>query len=376
MRVYNIDITTLWEHNFCQIDTPDGFQNINTLVKKPQKRCYALLFSNGDIVECSEDHLIETKLGWVKSKDLECGYEIISKDSNVTFIDKKDIGIKDVYDLEVNHENHRYWSENISSHNTGKTSTANAIIRQLNGEALFINASKDRGMNSGVFQRIEKFAASNSFDDKIKIVVMDEFDNFTLDAQKAFRAFLDEFSGNCRFIFTGNYKEKIIEPLLSRLEVYDFNNFSKEQMVKPIFERLQWILQNENIQLDDPRSLVPIINTYYPKIRNMVVTLQKFSSGGIFKLAENELDDINVFDSVMQLVQASTYLEMINAVNKLNSPDNMYTYLYKNASKYFQPNAYPTLVVTIAKYQHMSDTVRDKQLNLAACLTELIRLRG
>ena len=114
-----------------------------------------------------------------------------------------------------------------SNPGTGKTSTANAIIKEIGGEALWINASMEKGIDV-LRGKVQRFASQSSFDDNIKIVVMDEFDHFSKDGQAAFRGFIDEFSENCRFIFTGNYKEKIIQPLLDRLEVYDFNSFSKE----------------------------------------------------------------------------------------------------------------------------------------------------
>jgi replication factor C small subunit len=261
-----------------------------------------------------------------------------------------------------------------SNPGTGKSSTAFAIIKEINGEALWINASMEKGIDV-LRGKIQKFASSGSFDDNIKIVVMDEFDHFSKDGQAAFRGFIDEFSQNCRFIFTGNYKEKIIEPLLDRLEVYDFNSFSKEVMVKPIFERLRWILDNEKVQYN-PKDLVPIINTYYPRVRSMVVALQKFSKDGEFIINEHDLDDINIFDKIMQVVSLNTFTDMIVEVNKLNAPDNMYTFLYNNAAKYFKPEMYPQMVLIIAKYQHMASSVRDKNLNLAAALTELIRLRS
>jgi len=370
---YNIDITTLWDKEFTMIDTPDGTQIINRTIRKFHKQCVALLFSNGDIIECSIDHLIETNEGWVKSNYLEFGMNIISKDTNTIFISKKSIGIRDVYDLEIDHKNHRYWTNNISSHNTGKSSTAHAIIKEISGEALWINASMEKGIDV-LRGKVGKFASQSSFDDNIKIVVMDEFDHFSKDGQAAFRGFIDEFSENCRFIFTGNYKEKIIQPLIDRLEIYDFNSFSKEEMIKPIFERLKFILENEKVEFE-PKSLVPIINTYYPRIRSMVGALQKFSKDGQFTVSEHELDDLNVFDKVMQYVHPKSYIEMITAVNQLNAPDNIYNYLYNNAAKYFKPESYPNVVLTIAKYQHMSDGVRDKNLNLSACLTELMRLR-
>jgi len=256
---------------------------------------------------------------------------------------------------------------------TGKSSTAYAIIKEINGEALWINASLQNGIDV-LRGKVGRFASQSSFDDKIKIVVMDEFDKFSNDGQGAFRGFIDEFSENCRFIFTGNYKEKIIEPLLDRLEVYDFNSFSKESMIKPIFERLKFILDNEQIQYD-PKTLVPVINTYYPRIRSMVGALQKYSKDGMFAVNEDELDDVFAFDEVMQLVGPNTYTEMITSANKLNSPDNVYTFLFQNAAKYFEKTAYPQVVLTIAKYQDMSSNARDKNLTLAACLTELMKLK-
>lgn len=254
---------------------------------------------------------------------------------------------------------------------TGKSVTANAIVKEIGGEALWINASLENGIDV-LRGKIQKFASTSSFDDNIKIVVMDEFDHMSSNAMAAFRGFLDEFGTNCIFLFTCNFKEKIIEPLLTRLQVFDFNNFSKEEMVKPIFERLKFILENENIKYE-PKDLIPVINTYYPSIRNMIGALQKLSNNGLFVL--QDLDDTNIYDKVMQQVGVQTYLDMIAEVNKLNAPENMYTYLYKNASKYFSQAAYPKVIVTIAKYQHMSSTVRDRNLNLAACLTELVPLR-
>src|SRR5574344_1615526 len=173
---------------------------------------------------------------------------------------------------------------------TGKSATANAILKDINGEALWINASLENGIDV-LRGKIQKFASTSSFDDNIKIVVMDEFDHMSSNAMAAFRGFLDEFGDNCVFLFTCNYKEKIIEPLLTRLQIYDFNNFKKEDMIKPIFERLSFILNNEQIKFE-PKDLVPVINTFYPSIRSMVGNIQKLSKTGEFILVD--LDDSNV----------------------------------------------------------------------------------
>lgn len=259
------------------------------------------------------------------------------------------------------------WSSNPG---LGKSSLANAIIKELKCPALFINASLEKGIDV-LRDRIQKFAVNSSFESDYKVVVMDEADCYSKDGQSAFRAFLDEYSENCRFIFTGNYKEKIIEPLLDRLENYDFASFKKEQMARPILLRLVDILKNEHIEFDK-NDLKPIFDTYYPGIRSMIQALQKFSSSGKLVLDTSALNDANIFNEIMKLAKPQTYLDMISSINKLNSPSSMYSFLYKNASRYFKAENYPQVIITLAKYQDMDSNVRDKNLNLSACLVELM----
>lgn len=256
---------------------------------------------------------------------------------------------------------------------TGKSSTANAILKDLDGEALWINASMMNGIDV-LRGQISKFASQVSFDGEIKVVVLDEADHISRDAQAAFRGFIDEFSENCKFIFTGNYKERLIEPLLDRIEVYDFNDFNKRDMLKPIFGRLEFILKNENIEYDQ-KVLVSVLNTYYPSIRSMIGALQRFSKDGNFTASESDLQNVSTFDSIINLLDQKTYTALIQAVNDLNSPGSMYKFLYDNAPRYFKEEKYPNVVITVAKYQHMHDSVRDKSLNLAACLTELLKFK-
>lgn len=256
---------------------------------------------------------------------------------------------------------------------TGKSSLCNAILRDIGGDAEWINASLENGIDV-LRGKIAKFASRSSFDDNIRIVVMDEFDNMSQSAQSAFRGFLDEFGDNCLFIFTCNYKDKIIEPLLTRLQIIDYELFKKEDMVKEIFGRLKFILENEKIEYD-PKHIVPVINTYYPSIRSMIGALQKFSINGVLKISEAELDDTNAFSKIVALMTPNTFADMIAEVNKLNSPEGMYGFLYKNYTELFKPDQIPGAIVTIAKYQHMSSSVRDKNLNLGAALTELLRFK-
>lgn len=256
-----------------------------------------------------------------------------------------------------------FWSQEPG---LGKSSTAKALIRTLDAEALFVNASLEKGIDL-LRSKLMQFASSNSLSDSSKIVVLDECDNLTKDAQQAFRSFIDEFSRNCTFIFTGNYKSKIIEPLLSRLENYDFVTFPKGEMVKPIFERLKYIVESEGVQFNDDvkAGIVQIIQNCYPKIRNMIGCLQRSVNNGNFTIVEESSN----FDDVLDVMKQKDYALLIQKVNGLLNPDGMYEYLYKNVEMF---SKVPNAVVILAKYQFQTEQVRDKNLNLCACLTELI----
>lgn len=260
------------------------------------------------------------------------------------------------------------WSHNPG---TGKTSTATALIKEIGGEALFINASMENGIDL-LRSKIQNFATTESFDGKLKVVVLDEVDHLSPSAQFAFRSLIETFSGNCRFILTGNFKEKMLEPIIDRLENYDFNAFTKQDMVKPIFERLKFILDHEGIQYT-PNDLVPVINTYYPSIRGMVGSLQKFSNNGVFKVSQNELDKTDEYMKVISAIREKRFTDMVNTVNDLVSPDNLFTFMYKNINE-FDKQKLPKIILTLAKYQFQSSSVRDKNLNLAACCAELMQI--
>lgn len=248
----------------------------------------------------------------------------------------------------------------------GKSSTCKAIIQTMGADALFINASLEKGIDM-LRSKILQFASSNSLSDDPKIVVLDEADNITRDAQAAFRGFLDEFSGNCSFIFTGNYKSKMIEPLLDRLQNYDFASFSQQEMVKPIFEKLKFITESEGVQFDDTvkTNIVKIIQNCYPRIRNMIGCLQRSLTNGTFEV---ESEGTN-FDEIVQTMRNKDYQTLLSQVNSLPNPDAMFEYLYKNVTMF---SNLPQAVLVLAKGQFQAEQVRDKNLNLAAVLVELM----
>lgn len=256
----------------------------------------------------------------------------------------------------------------------GKSALCHAIIKEVDGEALWINASIDRGIDV-MRTKIGKFASQTSFSDNAKIVIMDEFDNFSQDGQKAFRGFIDEFGTNCTFIFTGNHPEKIIPQLLQRLETYDFAEFPKAEIVKPIFNRLTFILENENVTYEQ-KDVLAIITTYYPSIRAMIGALDKFSEDGVLKVSESQLDVQSTYNHIIDLMAPNSYFDMITEANKLASPNNMYSFIYKNAETLFPMQNYPKIVITVAQYEFQSLQSRDKHLQLGACLTALMPLKN
>ena len=152
----------------------------------------------------------------------------------------------------------------------------------------------------------------------------------------------------------------------------EFGNFDKKEMIVPVFERLCFILESEQIKYDK-QDIKKVIKIGFPKIRSMVGFLQKSCTNGEFKLDETSLDDNIIFDEILKS-RSKSFVDLVSMVNQVKAPDEFYSYLYKNALKYFAENVYPNVILICAKYQHMASSVRDKNLNLCACIAELSRL--
>ena len=249
----------------------------------------------------------------------------------------------------------------------GKSSLANAIANHQNVEPYWVNASLNKGIDL-IRNEIHSFASRRSISDKLKVVIMDECDRLTPDAQAAYRGFIDEFSNNCRFVFTGNYKENIIEPLLNRLENYDFVDFDKTDMVPQIVNRILFILNNENIKFDNS-SIRKIIDKNYPSVRGMIVDLRKYSSTGELNVSGISNDELS---EIINALKSKSFENLSKSVQNLSCPDAFFSVLYKNIDKLFsKPEQISRAIVILAKYQDMGTRVRDKYLNILACFCEL-----
>ena len=260
---------------------------------------------------------------------------------------------------------------------TGKSSLAKVLMRELNAESLWINSSLERGIDV-LRTRIQQFASQTALRDSVKIVVMDEFDGFSKEGQAAFRGFIDTFGSNVRFIFTGNFKENIIEPLLDRLEVYDFNNFGPAQIAKPILSRLEYILAKENVQYER-EDLLKVIKSNFPKIRSMIGALgaglhENEDGAKVFEYSY--IGDSNKLDELMILMKQKDINKVRALVYGLGSCDHIFGYLGEHIELIFgdKQEALINGVIALAKYQSYHASAKDKQLNALACCFELMRL--
>lgn len=257
---------------------------------------------------------------------------------------------------------------------TGKTSTVNAIIRESGLESIFINASKDNSIDL-LRGKILQFASTESFDNRKKIVVLDECDGFSDSAQSALRGFIEEFSSNCVFIITCNYLTKLIPPIVNRFEVYNFDEIFRDtnSTVPLIFKRLKFILDNEKIEYTDA-DVLQVIRNYYPSIRQMVGVLQKsvipndVQTDKIGKL-EITLTSNEDFTNLLEAIRKKDFESIIKAVYSITNSDGFYTWAFNQIRLLKSPSQ---AIITLAKYQYQNAFVRDKQLNLGACCTELM----
>lgn len=254
---------------------------------------------------------------------------------------------------------------------TGKSSLAKAILWETGAEALFINASLDKGIDT-LRTKVQRFAAQSPMRDAVKIVVMDEFDYFSREGQAAFRGFIDEFGGNVRFIFTGNYKENVIEPLLDRLEIYDFNQFEQKDMVKPMFQRLKFILEAEGVEYE-LEDLKTIIKMNYPRMRKMIGVMAASIQGN--KLVPSFQKDSEQLILLASYIKARDFEKALKQCYQMTLSDYIFGYFGENLDLICRtPEAKINACILLARYQHTSQTAKDKNLNLAACCAELIKL--
>ena len=259
----------------------------------------------------------------------------------------------------------------------GKTTVAKALCKELEVDYYVINGSDEGRFLDTVRNNAKNFAStvSLSSEAKHKVIIIDEADNTSNDVQLLLRAFIEEFAGNCRFIFTCNYKNKILEPLHSRCTVIDFSIGKKDRqtIAAQFFGRLVSILDKERVETDK-KVLAELINKHFPDWRRVLNECQRYSvSGKIDSGILAAFSDVAVNDLIKNL-KDKNFPEVRKWVNSNldNDTSVLFRRIYESLYDALVPSTIPAAVLVIAKYQYQGAFVADQEINMLACLTEIM----
>lgn len=257
----------------------------------------------------------------------------------------------------------------------GKTTVAKAMCEEIGCNFLFINSSDERGIDT-LRTKIKGYASTVSLTGGRKVIILDEADYLTPEAQAGLRGAIEEFSENCSFIFTCNFKARLIDALHSRCSVIDFalKGDEKAKMAAQMFKRLSVILNEEGISYDKD-VLGKIVQRYFPDYRRTLNELQRYStSGNIDAGVLSQVESVRKLDDLIKALKDKDFSTMRKwVVNNFDiDQSRIFRSIYDNLCVYLKPESVPMAVVTLAKYQYQAAFVADQELNLVACLTELM----
>ena len=257
----------------------------------------------------------------------------------------------------------------------GKTTVAKAMCDEIGINHLYINASENRGIDV-LRTTIRGYASTVSLTGGKKVIILDEADYLTGEAQAALRGAIEEFSKNCTFIFTCNFKSKLIDALHSRCSVIDFalKNDEKAKMAMQLMKRMEYILTQESVTYDKA-VVAKIIEKYFPDYRRTLNELQRYSSSGNLDAGiVAQLSDVRKIADLVKHLKDRDFGSMRKwcVANSDIEPARIYRKIYDSLYEYFKPESIPQAVVIISKYQYQAAFVADQEINLVACLTELM----
>ena len=251
---------------------------------------------------------------------------------------------------------------------TGKTTVAKALCNQMNLDWIMINGSEDGNIDT-LRGKIKQFASTVSLQGGVKVVILDEADYLNAQStQPALRGFIEEFSNNCRFILTCNFKNRIIEPLHSRCGVYEFNTSKKNTaaLMQNMFERACTILDGEGVEYDK-KDLLPIVSKHAPDWRRVLNELQRRSVLGFD--VSSTVDMGGSIEDLIKTLKDKNFKEMRKwVVNNIDTDASaIFRGLYDNANNSIEPQSVPQLILILADYQYKHAFVADHELNVVAC---------
>ena len=259
----------------------------------------------------------------------------------------------------------------------GKTTVAKALCNEIGADFYVINGSDEGRFLDTVRNQAKSFASTSSLfaDAKHKVIIIDEADNTTHDVQLLLRANIEAFYNNCRFIFTCNYKNKIIEPLHSRCAVFDFTFKGRERasVASKFFTRVQNILREEQIEFD-PKVVAEVVQNYFPDFRRTLNELQRYSAcGKIDSGILTTMSEVNL-TGLMGSLKSKDFAGVRKWV--VDNLDNDVTVVirkvYDSLYNALEPMSVPQAVLILAKYQYQAAFAADQEINTLACFTEIM----
>jgi DNA polymerase III delta prime subunit len=257
---------------------------------------------------------------------------------------------------------------------TGKTTAALAMLNQLHCDYILINGSMNGGIDT-LRHEIANFASTVSFAGGRKYVIIDEADYLTANTQAALRSFSEEFSKNCGFIFTCNFKHRILPALHSRFAVIDFSfdRTEKPKAAMRFFKRVIGILETEGVA-HDQKTVAKVIERHFPDFRRVLNELQRYAATGAIDIGVLSASGDGAIQEVFGYIQQKNFTETRKwvATNSDQDVAEIYRKLYDIGVSVVPMTSIPTLVVVLARYQYQHAFVADHELNLIACLTELM----
>jgi DNA polymerase III delta prime subunit len=256
----------------------------------------------------------------------------------------------------------------------GKTTIAKALCEEVGCDYIIINGSDESGIDV-LRTKIKNYASSVSLMGGRKVIIIDEADYLNPNStQPALRGAIEEFASNCSFIFTCNYKNRIIDPIHSRCTVIDFRiNGQKAKMASQFFKRVEWILEQEGITYDK-EVVAAVITKHFPDNRRILNELQRYAvSGTIDKGILSSVSDIQLSELIKALKEKDFASARKWVTNNLdNDPARIFRKLYDGLYESLKPQSVPQLVLILARYQYQAAFVADAEINLIACLTEIM----
>ena len=258
----------------------------------------------------------------------------------------------------------------------GKTTIAKALCEEVGCDYIVINGSEETGVDN-IRVKVKNYASSMSLSGGRKVIIIDEADYLSPNAQAALRGSIEETAVNCSFIFTCNFKNRIMDAIHSRCSVIEFKlqNGQKAKMAAQFFKRVEWLLTEEGVTYD--KSVVAaVITKHFPDNRRILNELQRYSSNEgktIDKGILAVVSDVNITELVKALKAKDFTTARKWVTNNLDSDTaTILRKIYDNMYEFLKPESIPPAVLVLSKYQYQAAFVADQEINLVACLTEFM----